>query len=145
MTQIPTGPKDLYCPLWRKAMAKVCHTCPWWQRVRGTDPNSTAANPEVVDRWNCAIAWGPMLSVGIAKEAHHGAAETSAFRSEVAKNNAQQASNMDALNSNLVKMHGQNTQLALAQIRAGMARDDVDALPNGRHGHALLGREGRNG
>jgi hypothetical protein len=113
MAQKPHGPPDTYCPLWRKAMAKVCHTCPWWTQVRGKNPQTGAD----VDDWNCAIAWLPMIGVQAAREAAAGAAETSAFRAEAAQNNAQQASNMAALNDNLITMHAQNTQLAIAQIR----------------------------
>lgn len=56
--QIPHADDDgKICPLRKKAMAKVCHTCPWWQNVRGKDPQSE----EIVDHWGCAIAWLPFL------------------------------------------------------------------------------------
>jgi hypothetical protein len=77
--QIPLGPPDLYCPLWRKPMVKVCHTCPWWQHVRGTNPNTGAE----VDRWDCAIAFMPLLQVEVASQARQGAAATESFRNEM--------------------------------------------------------------
>lgn len=40
-------------------MAKVCPTCPMWIQIRGTDPNTG----QEVDGFNCAIAWGPMLTI----------------------------------------------------------------------------------
>ena len=77
--QIPHGPSHLYCPLWKKPMAKVCHTCPWWTQVRGRNPNSGAE----VDRWDCAIAFMPLLQVEVASQVRQGAAATESFRNEV--------------------------------------------------------------
>ncbi len=57
--QIPRGPKDLKCPLHKKSMEEVCHTCPWWQQVRGKHPQSL----EELDRWDCAIALLPLLLI----------------------------------------------------------------------------------
>ena len=57
--QIPRGPDALKCPLWKKPMADVCHTCPWWCEVRGKDPQST----QEVGSWGCAISWWPKLMV----------------------------------------------------------------------------------
>jgi len=77
--QIPAGPKDMTCPLHRRAMSKVCQTCPWWVQVRGENPNTGAP----VDEWNCAIAWGPMLAINVAQQARQGAAATESFRDEM--------------------------------------------------------------
>ncbi len=57
--QIPRGPDDLICPLHKQAMANVCHTCPWWQLVRGKHPQTE----EELDRWDCAIALLPLLLI----------------------------------------------------------------------------------
>jgi hypothetical protein len=77
--QIPHGPDHLYCPLWRKPMSKCCHTCPWWQQVRGVNPNTGAE----VDRWDCAIAFMPLLQMEVASQARQGAAATESFRNEM--------------------------------------------------------------
>lgn len=117
-SEAPRGPTDRYCPMWRKPMSKVCHTCPWWTKVSGTNPNSKSAlAPEVVDRWDCAIAWAPMLAVGNSRETFAVAAQVQEMRNEAAQNNAQQASNMEKLNQNLITMHTQASKIALAQIR----------------------------
>ena len=58
MSQIPDGPKDLYCPLWRKPMCKVCKTCPWWTMLAGRDGQG-----KDVHTWNCAIAHSTFLKV----------------------------------------------------------------------------------
>lgn len=58
-TRIPKGPDNLYCPLWRKAMCKVCHTCPLWIQLRGTNKNTG----EHIDEWYCSLAALPPLLV----------------------------------------------------------------------------------
>jgi hypothetical protein len=79
--QIPHGDADRYCPLWRKPMSKVCHTCPWWICVSGANPQTG----ERIDRWECAIAMMPILQVETAKEVRQGAAATESFRNEVVR------------------------------------------------------------
>ena len=46
---------DMKCPLWKKPMKSVCHTCSWWTHIRGKHPQGE----EIVDQWGCAIAWLP--------------------------------------------------------------------------------------
>lgn len=53
------GPDDEYCPLWKKPMSKVCHTCPWWEPYRGKDRNTE----KDIDEWKCAIAIMPKLLI----------------------------------------------------------------------------------
>lgn len=83
MTQIPRGPSDLYCPLWRKSMGNVCHTCPWWMQVRGIDRNTGAE----IDRWMCAIA-------ATVKMTH-----------EAASNSRESGAAVDSLRNDLLAMH----------------------------------------
>lgn len=127
MTQIPHGPADKHCPMWRKAMSKVCHTCPWWTKVVGVNPNSkNASAPEMLDRWDCAMAWMPLLAVNTARETFSVAAQVQEMRNESATNNAQQADNMARLNDNLITMHQQTTQVAIAQVKAIQAVSSGD-------------------
>lgn len=56
MTHIPPGPKDVYCPLWRKPMAKVCHTCAFY--VKGESTNQQTGQRS--ETWSCAV---PMLVI----------------------------------------------------------------------------------
>lgn len=78
---IPRGPDHLYCPHWRKKMAAVCHTCPLWTEISGTNPQTG----EVVRNWNCALAHMPMLVIETSRAARSGAAATENFRNEVIK------------------------------------------------------------
>lgn len=79
MTQIPRGPENMACPFHRKSMVKVCHTCPFWTQVRGSNPQTG----QEVDSWNCAISFLPMLLVETSKEVRQGAAATESFRNEM--------------------------------------------------------------
>lgn len=81
MTNRPMGPKDFDCPLHKKAMSKVCHTCPWWICVRGVHPQTGAE----VDKWECAIALMPLLQIETSQQVRQGAAATESFRNEVVR------------------------------------------------------------
>jgi hypothetical protein len=79
MAQIPHADPGKICPLHKRDMAKVCHTCPWWILVRGKDPQS---NKEL-DHWGCAIAWLPVLAIETSQEVRQAAAATESFRNEM--------------------------------------------------------------
>lgn len=78
--QIPPGPKDLDCPLWRKSMAKVCHRCPWYVEMQ-----SQSAEGVVNVQWVCAVP----AQLGIASETKRQiiqhAAATESMRNEIVK------------------------------------------------------------
>jgi hypothetical protein len=59
VNQVPRGPADRKCPWWQRKMSDVCHACPLWIQVRGKHPQSG----EDIDRWDCAMAWMPMLLI----------------------------------------------------------------------------------
>lgn len=73
----------LYCPLWRKACCKVCHTCPWWQLVRGRNPQTGAD----LDDWGCAIAHMPLLTIATVQAQRQTIATVDAMRNEVQRGN----------------------------------------------------------
>lgn len=77
--QVPIGPDHIKCPLWKKKMSEVCHKCPWWTCLRGKNPQTSAD----IDRWDCAIAHLPLLSIEVAQQVRQGAAATESFRNEV--------------------------------------------------------------
>lgn len=81
MTQIPRGPDHLWCPYWRKKMSAVCHTCPHWIQLRGTNPNTG----EHVDQWQCAIAALPLLMIENANQARQNGAATESMRNEMVR------------------------------------------------------------
>lgn len=76
--QIPRGPTDLYCPLHRKAMVKVCHTCPLWVKLAGLNANTG----EMVDEWMCAFVASTRLAHETAKEARQTCASVDTLRSD---------------------------------------------------------------
>lgn len=75
----PAATKGLNCPLYKKDVSKVCHTCAWYILVRGTNPNTG----KEIDAWDCAVGWLPTLSIETAKEVRQGAAATESFRNDV--------------------------------------------------------------
>lgn len=81
MAQIPHANEGLVCPLHQKDVSKVCHKCPWWILLRGTNPNTG----EDVDEWKCSIATIPMLLIETANQSRQGAAATESFRNEVVR------------------------------------------------------------
>jgi hypothetical protein len=87
MAQIPHGPDNLICPLTLSAplgpskMSKVCHKCPLWVQLRGTNPNTGAE----VDHWGCSLSHLPMLLVENAQQARAAGAATESMRNEIVK------------------------------------------------------------
>lgn len=79
MAQIPKANPGLICPYHRKDVAKVCHTCPMWTQVRGTNPNTG----DPVDDWRCAIAWLPMLLIENAQQSRQAGAAVESMRNEI--------------------------------------------------------------
>lgn len=79
MTQIPHAAPGLVCPLHRKDVAKVCHTCPLWVQVRGRNPNTGAE----IDDWRCALAWLPMLLIENAAQSRSAGAAVENMRNEI--------------------------------------------------------------
>ena len=81
MKQIPPGPENLVCPLHKEKMSKVCHKCPLWIALRGTNPNTG----KEVDEWQCSLATLPMLLIENAQQARSAGAATESMRNEIVK------------------------------------------------------------
>jgi hypothetical protein len=79
MAQIPHAEPGLVCPLHRKDMSEVCHKCPWWQLLRGKDPQST----KDIDHWGCAVSFLPLLLVENAQVTRGNGAAIESFRNEM--------------------------------------------------------------
>jgi len=75
----PPAPVGSMCPLWRKGVEKVCHTCEWYERMVGTHPQSG----EPIDKWGCAIRWMPILQVEARKGLDGVQKATESFRNQV--------------------------------------------------------------
>lgn len=62
-------------------MSAVCHTCPQWVQLRGTNQNTG----EAVDSWQCAAAALPMLLVENAQQSRQNGAATESMRNEIVR------------------------------------------------------------
>ena len=81
--QVPHADPGTVCPLHRRDMSEVCHTCAWWTQVRGKHPQSN----EEIDHWNCAVGWIPMLLIEGAQQSRQTGAAVESFRNEMVKAN----------------------------------------------------------
>ena len=96
MPQIPRGEEHLKCPLWKKSMAEVCHTCPLWVQIRGKDPQSM----QEIDHWGCSLMWLPKLLIEGAQMSRQAGASADKVATEVAK-----------FHHSMVQMNALNIQL----------------------------------
>lgn len=79
---VARGPEDLYCPFWRQRMSKVCHTCPFWQMLRGVHPQTGEPIP---DEWNCSLAHQTKLFLEVSQQARQAGASSDKVATEVNK------------------------------------------------------------
>jgi hypothetical protein len=79
VVQIPHAEPGLVCPLHRKPVEDVCHTCPWWMQLRGVNPNTG----KEVDSWGCAVGFLPMLLIENAGQTRGAAAATEDARNKI--------------------------------------------------------------
>ena len=70
-----------YCPLWRKPLSRVCHTCEWYVQIKGKDPQGE----QTFDHWGCAIAWMPILQIEGTQQSRQAGASSDKVATEVAK------------------------------------------------------------
>jgi hypothetical protein len=82
-TEKPRAKGDMKCPLWKKPMKSVCHTCSWWTHIRGKHPQGE----EIVDQWGCAIAWLPLLMIENSQQQRATGAAVESFRNEMVRLN----------------------------------------------------------
>ena len=83
MAQTPRADPGLVCPLHKKPMEDVCHTCPMWMMLRGVDNNTG----EDVDSWYCAYAIMPRLMIENSNQQRSTSAAIESFRNEMVKQN----------------------------------------------------------
>lgn len=77
--QVPHSDSDKICPFRHQQMQTVCHTCPLWVQVQGTNPNTG----EFVSRWDCSFAWLPMLLIENSQQQRQTGAAVESFRNEM--------------------------------------------------------------
>lgn len=79
----PQRDPGLTCPLHRKDVSKVCHTCDWYMQLRGVHPQTG----EPVDEWGCAIAFLVITNIEGAQMSRQTGAAVESFRNEMARQN----------------------------------------------------------
>lgn len=79
MAQIPRAAFGTTCPFHKTECSEVCHNCPLWTQVRGTNPNTG----DPVDDWRCAFAWLPMLLIENSQLQRQTGAAVETFRNDM--------------------------------------------------------------
>lgn len=88
----PRRPTGTFCPLWRKDVSKVCHTCDWYQSIAVQAPD----NPTMVRaEWGCVL----VLSV-ITQRSMHAAIDGVQAATESFRNKMVQISTHPSLDEN---------------------------------------------
>jgi hypothetical protein len=100
------------------------HDCPKFVQVQGTNKNTG----EPINRMGCVDSVLHILQIETQSVMREVSGEVSMHRKEQREQTAQAAQNADALNQNLIRMHGQNAQIALAQIRSGVMQ--IESSPD---------------
>jgi hypothetical protein len=81
--QKPINDSGEVCPFNGKDVKKVCHKCPLYVQLRGTDMNTG----KEVDQWGCSLAFLPMLMVENSGQQRQTGAAVESFRNEMVKSN----------------------------------------------------------
>ena len=71
----------MFCPLWRRDVSKVCHTCEWYVHLIGTNPQTE----ERIDDWGCSIGFMPTLQIETTQQQRQAGASSDKVANEVAK------------------------------------------------------------
>jgi hypothetical protein len=87
MPNKPKADKGTICPLHRKDVSKVCHTCEWYVQLRGHHPQTG----EPIDKWGCSIAFMPLLTIENSQMQRQTGAAVESFRNEMSMQNRQLA------------------------------------------------------
>lgn len=75
----------MHCPLYRKACVKVCHTCEFWDHIRGKNPQTG----QDIDYWACTMKMHTMLQIEHTMVARQTTASVDELRKEVHQGNDQ--------------------------------------------------------
>jgi len=82
MSGKPINSQDEYCPLWRKHVSKVCHTCAWYRPL----PVSITRQDGVItptDVWACAIVQAMQLQFDMVRNGEETTASTDKVANEI--------------------------------------------------------------
>ncbi len=78
-TEKPRRTAGTVCPLHRKDVSKVCHTCEWYLLVRGSNPQTG----DQIDEWGCAISFMPMMQLESSQQMRQAGASADKVATEV--------------------------------------------------------------
>lgn len=73
------------CPLHRRDVSKVCHTCAWFVELVGANPQTG----EPVTRGQCAITAQVVATLEAARGGHNAASATQELRNDLDRNQKQ--------------------------------------------------------
>lgn len=88
--QKPIAEKGEICPFHQKGVEKVCHKCPLYVQLRGTDPNTG----KEIDHWGCSFMFMPTLLIENSQQSRQTGAAVESFRNEMVKANERQTETM---------------------------------------------------
>lgn len=83
MAKTPRADEGKTCPFNGRDTSEVCHKCPIWLQVRGTNPNTG----EPVDDWRCSFSWLPLLLIENSMMQRQTGAAVESFRNETVNAN----------------------------------------------------------
>jgi hypothetical protein len=90
----------MYCPMWRSLCVKVCHTCEFWDHIRGKNPQTGTD----IDHWACTMKMQTFLSIENTLAQRQTTASIDALRKEVHEaNDSGMANTMMGINAYLRK------------------------------------------
>ncbi len=78
---VPHAKKGFMCPMFKKDMSKVCHTCGWWTGLQWRN----AKTGEIENKWNCAMVINALGQTDVVRCMAGVQAATESFRNEVVR------------------------------------------------------------
>lgn len=61
--QVPRAEPGVSCPLWRRDVSKVCHTCAFWKSLPVGRKTEGGTFVDTRDRWSCAFLHQVVVAV----------------------------------------------------------------------------------
>lgn len=76
---IAHGPENLNCPFWQKPMSEVCHKCPMWISVSGTN-----ALGKDITNWTCSLRFTVDCLMEVVQQSRESTKSTQQMRNMMA-------------------------------------------------------------
>jgi hypothetical protein len=94
---------------WCPFIGKNCkeHKCVMYTQIQGSDPQTG----EPINRWGCAIAWMPTLTIEVAQKVN------------------QSSSAVDSMKNEMVKQNKLNQMLKMKEMNSGVIPADISVDP----------------